>query len=220
MPDEPGVTKVRRRIVAEEVAKGIAGLIVSGHLAVGEKLPPERELARELNISRPSLREGIRALSALGIVRVEHGKGIWIALRPSDPFQLSSGGAALLRVDPAAVTRLRALVFAAAASLAALRASDASLEELIETLRSSTARPARLRDGTRPMVEALVQSSGAGSLGPLVELLWPAQRAGGEWDADAAEGAPEDRLIEALASRDASRVFEHAFRVFVPVAND
>ena len=81
--EESGTGRVRRQVMAEEVAARIEELITSGKLIVGDKLPPERELARELRISRPTLREGIRALSATGIVRVEHGKGSFITGRPS-----------------------------------------------------------------------------------------------------------------------------------------
>ena len=90
--EESGTGRVRRQVMAEEVAARIEELINSGKLIVGDKLPPERELARELRISRPTLREGIRALSATGIVRVEHGKGSFITGRPSQARRDMAGG--------------------------------------------------------------------------------------------------------------------------------
>jgi len=113
--ESDGGGRIRRLVIAEEVAARIEELIASGKLAVGDKLPPERELARELHISRPTLREGIRALSATGTVRVEHGKGSFVARHPSQAGRVTADG--LAAPFPRAVrSRLRALLFAAAAA--------------------------------------------------------------------------------------------------------
>lgn len=45
----------------------------------GDALPPEATLASELGISRPSLREGLKALQSLGIVESRHGEGVFVA---------------------------------------------------------------------------------------------------------------------------------------------
>jgi GntR family transcriptional repressor for pyruvate dehydrogenase complex len=118
--EESGTGRVRRQVMAEEVAARIEELINSGKLIVGDKLPPERELARELRISRPTLREGIRALSATGIVRVEHGKGSFITGRPSQARRDMAGGVQA-PFTPAVLSRLQALLFAAASAQAAAR---------------------------------------------------------------------------------------------------
>lgn len=53
-------------------------LIEERNLQPGDRLPPERELAQLLGVSRPSLREGIKTLQATGRVTVRHGTGVWI----------------------------------------------------------------------------------------------------------------------------------------------
>ena len=57
------------------VVSHIRALIENGTLQAGDKIPPEREFARSLNISRASLRTGIGYLAAMGVMKVRHGVG-------------------------------------------------------------------------------------------------------------------------------------------------
>ena len=66
MPIEP----VRKTSVVHSAISKIKELIDEGYFRFGEKLPPERELAKLLGISLPSLREALRALSILGIAEM------------------------------------------------------------------------------------------------------------------------------------------------------
>jgi len=53
----------------------LRGLILAGEYAVGDKLPPERKLAEELGVNRASLREAIKALEHMGLVKTRQGDG-------------------------------------------------------------------------------------------------------------------------------------------------
>jgi GntR family transcriptional regulator, transcriptional repressor for pyruvate dehydrogenase complex len=66
------VSKVR---TYELVLDRIEAQIVSGALTAGERLPPERELAAMLGVSRPAVREALRILEAQGAIRSQVGKG-------------------------------------------------------------------------------------------------------------------------------------------------
>ncbi|GAB5376154.1 MAG: FCD domain-containing protein [Acuticoccus sp.] len=70
---------VVRQRVADIVARRILDLVVSGTLKKGDQLPPERELAISLNVSRPSVREAIRGLAILGVVVTRQGGGAYIS---------------------------------------------------------------------------------------------------------------------------------------------
>lgn len=70
---------IKRESVAEMVAHRILDMVISGALRPGDQLPPERELAEQLNVSRPSLREAIRGLSILGVIRSRQGGGAYIS---------------------------------------------------------------------------------------------------------------------------------------------
>lgn len=66
------------------VVNHIRALIENGTLKPGDKIPPEREFARSLKISRASLRTGIGYLAAMGVMKVRHGVGTFVADGPAE----------------------------------------------------------------------------------------------------------------------------------------
>lgn len=64
---------IKPKKISEEIVKQLRGLIFSGKLQPGEKLPPERELAKSLNVSRPPLREALNTLQGMGIIEIQQG---------------------------------------------------------------------------------------------------------------------------------------------------
>jgi GntR family transcriptional repressor for pyruvate dehydrogenase complex len=66
---------VGRPRVAHEIVQQLRELILSGQFGVGDKLPPERELAERLGVNRGSLREAIKSLELIGLVRTRQGDG-------------------------------------------------------------------------------------------------------------------------------------------------
>jgi GntR family transcriptional regulator, transcriptional repressor for pyruvate dehydrogenase complex len=65
--------------VAGQVSDRILGLLRAGNLRAGDQLPPERDLALSLGVSRPSVREAMRGLQILGVVKTRHGGGAYIS---------------------------------------------------------------------------------------------------------------------------------------------
>ena len=68
-----------RESVAEMVVRRILDMVKSGVLKAGDALPPERDLALSLTVSRPSVREAMRGLTVLGVVRTRQGGGAYIS---------------------------------------------------------------------------------------------------------------------------------------------
>src|SRR6202012_5093973 len=66
------------------VVDHIRTMIENGSLQPGDKVPPEREFARKLLISRASLRTGIGYLAAMGVMDVRHGVGTFVAAGPPE----------------------------------------------------------------------------------------------------------------------------------------
>jgi GntR family transcriptional repressor for pyruvate dehydrogenase complex len=66
------------------VVNHIRSLIENGTLQPGDKIPPEREFARSLKVSRASLRTGIGYLAAMGVMKVRHGVGTFVADGPPE----------------------------------------------------------------------------------------------------------------------------------------
>ncbi len=68
----------KREALPEQIVRQLVGLVKSGHLKPGDRLPAERILAEELGVGRPTLREALRALQLLGIVDIRHGGGVFV----------------------------------------------------------------------------------------------------------------------------------------------
>lgn len=74
-----------RKTVSELLVQRILDLVRDGALRAGDRLPPERDLAQRLDVSRPTLREALRALQILGVLEIRHGGGIHVAsLEPAE----------------------------------------------------------------------------------------------------------------------------------------
>ncbi len=69
---------IGRKSVSELVVQRILDMVKAGSLAPGHKLPAERDLAQQLNVSRPTVREALRALAILGVVEIRHGGGVYV----------------------------------------------------------------------------------------------------------------------------------------------
>lgn len=65
--------------LARSIAGQIEEMIVSGVLREGTRLPPERDLAQAMGVSRPKLREAIKQLEQDGLITVRHGEGTFVA---------------------------------------------------------------------------------------------------------------------------------------------
>ena len=116
-----------------QVVDHIRELIASGQLRPGDRLPAERELARELKISRASLRAGIGFLAAIGILKSRHGAGTFVSSGPPalDSSSLTVLGA-LHNFLPWQMIEARLMIESSLAALAAERANDEHIAELAE----------------------------------------------------------------------------------------
>lgn len=104
-------------------------------LQAGDRLPPERQLARELLVSRNSLREALMVLRVEGLVDIQHGNGAYL-LRSVDDV-VPPIGAELRISNPRlpAVGEVRNALEALAAQLAAARRDDRDLEAMVAAIR-------------------------------------------------------------------------------------
>ncbi|MBP8279095.1 MAG: GntR family transcriptional regulator [Propionivibrio sp.] len=127
------MSKLQVPRVSDAVATTLEQRILEGSLKPGDRLPAERELAAELGVSRPSLREAIQKLASKGLLRSQQGGGTYVtgALQASflDPWQAMVGSYPNLRED---VLELRRTVEGQAAEWAAERATDADLLRLTQ----------------------------------------------------------------------------------------
>ncbi|MDP3706832.1 MAG: GntR family transcriptional regulator, partial [Polaromonas sp.] len=73
-----------------QIAGQLRALISQGELAVGSRLPAERDLARQLGVSRPSVREALIALEVEGWVEVRTGSGVYVLDRSSQASRVAA----------------------------------------------------------------------------------------------------------------------------------
>jgi len=91
---QPGIFKSlvsqERTTTAEGVVAQLKDMIHRGELQSGDRLPPERDLAKLLGVSRPTLRAGIRSLTAVGVLQSRQGAGTFVAEAEESPTLDSS----------------------------------------------------------------------------------------------------------------------------------
>ncbi|MBK8743047.1 MAG: FadR family transcriptional regulator [Betaproteobacteria bacterium] len=131
------LTSIEPRRLYRQIAEQIRGLITSGEYAVGARLPPERDLARQLRVSRPSVREALIALEVEGLVEVRVGSGIYVhAASGIGGLHVSNGGH---HAGPFDLIRARKAIEGECAALAAKEAKRPQIAEIAEALQQMEA---------------------------------------------------------------------------------
>ncbi|MBZ0291942.1 MAG: FadR family transcriptional regulator [Anaerolineae bacterium] len=120
-------------VLAERIAERILEMIREKQLKPGDKLPPERELAVSMQVSRPSLREALRALALLKVVEIRHGSGTYIT--GIAPDKTTENLDLIMEIDESNfldVFEARYIVETQIIKLAAERITDEEIEALEE----------------------------------------------------------------------------------------
>ena len=131
MSTKVDIAPVKRQPIAEQVVQQLLSLILAGSLKPGEQLPPERELAQTLEVSRPSLREALRALSLLGVVNIRQGGGAFVSsLNPEELLGPIHFFVSLDEHNLQALFEARILIESGLAALAATRITDEEISRL------------------------------------------------------------------------------------------
>ena len=122
---------------AEEVVTRLRDMIQNGELAPGDRLPPERDLAKLLGVSRPTLRAGIRSLTTVGILQSKQGAGTFVAEAEESPT-LDTGALKLLSAlhgfTSDEMFEARLALEMSIAALAAERATSEQMAQLAEEI--------------------------------------------------------------------------------------
>lgn len=152
VPVQPSIVRpppVNHRRVADDVADKIRREILTGVYAPGEKLPPERNLAKTLGVNRASVREALKALEQLGLIVSRQGDGTRVLdymqtagidlVSHLIPLAAIAGDAGPVGHDARAmldeVLEFRSLWAREIARLAARRAEPADLDSLVAVSR-------------------------------------------------------------------------------------
>lgn len=125
-------TKIRKRLLYEEIVAELYGIIDRQEVRVGEQFPPERELAERWNISKNVLREAFHVLEERGLVNAKQGKGRFLRALPEKrdtprDEQISKN---LERYSLVEIYQTRQCLECKAIELAAVNATQQDLDEL------------------------------------------------------------------------------------------
>jgi DNA-binding FadR family transcriptional regulator len=167
---------VEPRRLYRQIADQIRSLIGKGEVAPGARLPAERDLARQLGVSRPSLREALIALEVEGLLDVRVGSGIYVTQAESRGRALEIDGAS----GPFEVIRARWMIEGECAALAARNGTAAQLRA-IRKAHADLLREAKRHhnplDADRAFHVAIAEATGNSALELVVQTLWD-QRVG------------------------------------------
>lgn len=124
---------MKRETLADRVAANITELILSGSIPSETTLPTEPELAEQYGVSRSVVRDAAKLLSARGLVKIRHGKGVFVTASQREGFE--DAMLLTLRRDHATVWDAEEFIdqlFLVAVSLATVNASDSEIDKIEE----------------------------------------------------------------------------------------
>jgi GntR family transcriptional repressor for pyruvate dehydrogenase complex len=167
--DAPEIDRTRK------VVNHIRLLLEKGVLRPGDRIPPERDLANTLKISRASLRTGIGYLTAMGVMKVRHGVGTFIEDGPAEFSKASLGlMGALYGFQFWQMFEARLIIESSLAALAAERGKEvhyAAMAEEVAEMFAIANNPAQFLIHDVQFHRIIAQASGNPILAALIETL-------------------------------------------------
>lgn len=159
-----------------QIAEQLRGLITAGEFKPGERLPAERDLARQLAVSRPSVREALIALEVEGWVEVRTGSGVYVLDRAGRPTARSVPAA---EWGPLELIRARRVVegeIAAQAAQHAKRKHVTAMRAALASMKQDAARNVAPLAGDRAFHTAVASACDNAVLLETVQTFWDARR--------------------------------------------
>lgn len=161
------------RKLYQKVVSAISTAIQSGTYKPGQRLPPERDLAEEFEVSRPTVREAMIALDIMGLIEARHGSGIYVTNRRPDGAVAAA--ATDLDIGAFELTEARRLFEGEAAALAATTITDEELAELdviLADMADENLKNVSGEKADRRFHVAIAKSTRNSAITLVVETLW------------------------------------------------
>jgi DNA-binding FadR family transcriptional regulator len=172
---------IEPRRLYRQIADQIRDLIRTGEFVPGERLPPERDLAKQLGVSRPSVREALIALEVEGLVEVRIGSGIYVlgpgvrAESEESPQDAARAHEVHAAAGPFELMRARYTIESECAALAAKSATKtqlAAIEEALEQMQRDFEHEKQPLASDRIFHLRIAEATGNGALVAVVKMLW------------------------------------------------
>jgi GntR family transcriptional repressor for pyruvate dehydrogenase complex len=160
----------------EQIVEQIELRILSGELNPGDKLPPERELAKQFGVSRTAVREAMKALSLKGMIVVHPGRGTFVTDYTSTTVRHSID--LLVKIGKtdgvSALVEVREILEPEIAALAAIRANEEDLtimQEAIDAMDEAIDNPDNYIEADLDFHLALAQATNNALIPVLIDSL-------------------------------------------------
>ncbi len=153
---------INRSRLHEDIVNQFRELITKKALVAGQRLPSERDLANQFNVSRSSVREAIRSMELQGLVRIKPGSGTFVSDQNASISDLVSSALKAKSKQISDIFEIRRLLEPAIAGLAASRASETDIEDMRRILQKQKIQVANGETGVESDTEfhfALAQST-------------------------------------------------------------
>jgi DNA-binding FadR family transcriptional regulator len=161
-----------------QIAGQLRTLIASGEFLPGSRLPAERDLAKQLGVSRPSVREALIALEVEGAIDVRTGSGIYVMQPGLQPAPDAANAPDPAEWGPLELMRARELVEGEVAALAARNARRpqiAAISGALDQMQQQADAGIALREGDEAFHAAVAQACGNEVLRDTVHGYWQAR---------------------------------------------
>jgi DNA-binding FadR family transcriptional regulator len=169
---------IEPRRLYRQIADQIRELIRSGEFVAGSRLPPERDLAKQLGVSRPSVREALIALEVEGLVEVRIGSGIYVlgpGVKAESTVDTANSNEVHAAAGPFELMRARYTIESECAALAAKsakRTQISAIEEALDVMQDEFEREKQPLGGDRLFHLRIAEATGNGALVAVVKMLW------------------------------------------------
>ena len=160
----------------ELVVRHVRDLIIRGKFRPGQRLPPERELVRDIGVSRTSVRAGLQTLAAKGLLIIRHGSGTFVADGPpvldSEPLSLLAALHGFTRQQMFEARRTLEVSIARMAAERATAEQLAAISDAVSGMFATLRRPAGVSGAwTSAFIAAVGTASGNPILASVVEMI-------------------------------------------------
>ncbi|EKD87639.1 MAG: transcriptional regulator [uncultured bacterium] len=130
------ILPIHRRQISQAIIDRLLSMISDGYWAPGDRLPPQRELAKKFDVGMSTLREGLQSLQTMGILELRHGDGTYLANTPSQEIysHMVNVSLAMGKMDLLSLFEARGVIETGFSYFAAERASDEQIKDLFDIL--------------------------------------------------------------------------------------
>ena len=172
LPATHQISRVSRPRLYEQLVEQIMDYIEPAQMGPGDTLPPERELAERLGVSRATLAQALVALEVLGVIDVQHGTGAVLVYRPNVPSVIK--GLREHRSRLPEIVEARSTLEVKLAELAAARRSETDMKAIdaaLDAMAEEVASGAKGARGDELFHQAVTAAAHSAVLGQLMTFI-------------------------------------------------